>query len=290
MRRKHMTIAGVTAASVAACVLIVLSQQAGARETLGKKWAGNAYVSMDQINHQPYDALLHKYVDGDGYVNYRAWHASSEDREALRQYLIQLSRASASLRASRESQFAFWINAYNAVTLEGILREYPTDSIRNHTSKLGGYNIWKDLPLLVGGTEYPLNTMEHQVLRKMGDPRIHFAIVCASVGCPRLLNEAYVGAKLEQQLSANTRDFFSRRQNFTIDGQGAMHVSSILDWFGSDFGKSQAEQFRYLQPYLPAAAQNVAANPRTKVTFQNYNWSLNDQSRKSASLSQARPR
>ena len=124
---------------------------------------------MDQIDHRPYDALLHKYVDGDGYVNYRAWHASSEDRAALRQYLIQLSRASASLPASRESQFAFWINAYNAVTLEGILQEYPTDSIRNHTSKLGGYNIWKDLPLLVGGKAYALETMEHQVLRKMGD-------------------------------------------------------------------------------------------------------------------------
>ncbi len=290
MRRKPLTVAGVTVASVAACALAVLSQQAGARETLGKKWARNASVSMDQIDHRPYDALLRKYVDGDGYVNYRAWHVSSEDRAALRHYLTQLSRASPSLRASRESQFAFWINAYNAVTLEGILREYPTESIRNHTSKLGGYNIWKDLPLLVGGKEYPLETMEHQVLRKMGDPRIHFAIVCASVGCPRLLNEAYVGAKLEQQLAANTRDFFDRRQNFWIDGQGTMHVSSILNWFGSDFGKTQAEQFRFLRPYLPPAAQSVAVNPRTRMKFQKYNWSLNDQSRKSAALSQVQRR
>ncbi len=290
MKRKQITIAGVMAASVAACALIVLSQQAGAREPLGKKWAGNSYVSMDQIDHQRYDALLRKYVDGDGYVNYRAWHASSEDRAALREYLNQLSRASASLRASRGSEFAFWINAYNAVTLEGILREYPTDSIRNHTSKLGGYNLWKDLPLLVGGKEYSLNTMEHQVLRKMGDPRIHFAIVCASVGCPRLLNEAYVAANLEQQLSTNTRDFFSRRQNFMVDSRGTMHVSSILDWFGSDFGKSQAERFRYLRPYLPAAAQRVAVSPQAKVKYQDYNWSLNDQSRKSAALSQAQRR
>ena len=138
---------------------------------------------------------------------------------------------------------AFWINAYNATTIEGILQVYPTSSIRNHTAKVAGYNLWKDLPLLVGGKPHSLDAMEHQILRKMGEPRIHFAIVCASVGCPRLMNEAYTPDRIEEQLALNTRDFFSRSQNFQVDQSGVMHVSSILDWFGEDFGPTQQAQF-----------------------------------------------
>lgn len=159
---------------------------------------------------------------------------------------------------------------------------YPTDSIRKHTSKLGGYNIWDDLPLLVGGHPYSLNDMEHKVLRKMGEPRIHFAIVCASVGCPRLLNQAYEPSQLNEQLAINTKDFFSRQQNFMVDQSGTMHVSAILDWFGSDFGNTQAERFTRVQSYLPEYARAHAVHPRTNVKFQEYNWSLNDQRAKTA--------
>ena len=127
---------------------------------------------------------------GDGMVNYAAWRGTDTDRKSLQNYLVRLSQASPAVKASRAGQLAFWINAYNATTIEGILQVYPTSSIRNHTAKVAGYNLWKDLPLLVGGKPHSLDAMEHQILRKMGEPRIHFAIVCASVGCPRLMNEA----------------------------------------------------------------------------------------------------
>lgn len=276
----RFSLAGCALMAAAAGALLVTDSEASAKDPLGRSWPPEQMVSMDQIDHSAFDALLKKYVDLDGFVNYQAWKANPADRQALQQYLVDLSRANPRAPASREAQLSFWINAYNAVTLEGILQVYPTDSIRNHTARIAGYNLWKDLPLLVGGQPYSLDAIEHQVLRKMGEPRIHFAIVCASVGCPRLLNEAYVPSRLNEQLTTNARDFFSRPQNFAIDVQGTMHVSAILDWFGSDFGANQQERFRYLAPYLPENARQHAVQPGTRVTFQDYNWSLNDQARK----------
>jgi len=122
---------------------------------------------------------------------------------------------------------AYWINAYNALTVEGILRVYPTTSIRNHTAKLFGYNIWKKLYLYSGGGKINLDSIEHKVLRKMDEPRIHFAIVCASIGCPRLLNKAYASDRIDNQLTTNAIDFFSRSQNLQFDSRNSViHMSS----------------------------------------------------------------
>ncbi|HQX52675.1 MAG TPA: DUF547 domain-containing protein [Planctomycetaceae bacterium] len=272
-----LSMGGFFAAAAAIAGLLIWITQASAKEPLGKQWPNGQYVSMDQIDHSSYDSLLQKYVDQNEMVNYAAWQRNSADRKLLGQYLVQLSQASPSINSSREGQLAFWINAYNATTLEGMLQEYPTSSIRNHTAKIAGYNIWKDLPLLVGGKPHSLEAIEHQVLRKMGEPRIRFAIVCASVGCPRLLNEAYVPDRLEEQLAMNSRDFFARSQNFNVDANGTMHVSAILDWFGEDFGATQQAQLTFLQKYLPDDVQQLAVNPRVKVTFQEYNWSINEQ-------------
>jgi len=257
------------------------AESASAKPPLGRSWPRSQRVSMDKIDHSAFSVLLKKYVDADGYVNYRAWQASASDRGALQNYLAQLGRADASARAGRSAQLAFWINAYNALTLEGMLQLYPTSSIRNHTAKAFGYNIWKQLPLIVGDGQYTLDTIENRILRRTGEPRIHFAIVCASISCPRLRNEAYTAARLEQQLTANTKDFFSRSNNFQYDARrGVMKVSSIINWFGGDFGKNQTARFRYLKPYLPADSQQLAVNPRTRVRYLRYNWGINDQARK----------
>ena len=150
-------------------------------------------VSLDRIQHAEWDGLLKKYVNSSGLVDYNSWKSSHADIVALEHYLSHLSRSNG--QGTKDQQLAFWINAYNAVTVKGILREYPTSSIRNHTAKFVGYNIWKNLKLQVGDQQVSLDGMEHQILRKMGEPRIHFAIVCASIGCPRLLNEAYVAER-----------------------------------------------------------------------------------------------
>ncbi|MEE8450922.1 MAG: DUF547 domain-containing protein, partial [Thermoguttaceae bacterium] len=170
-------------------------------------------------------------------------------------------------------------NAYNALTVYGILEVYPTSSIRNHTAKLIGYNVWDDLLLPVTGKKYSLNAIEHKILRKLGEPRIHFAIVCASIGCPRLLNEAYTPEKLEAQLGKNTRDFLSRQRNLRVDlNRRQVRVSSILDWFGEDFGPTPQKALARLAQSMPNdATARLIEQGDFSVEYLDYDWSLNEQ-------------
>ncbi len=269
-------IAGIAAAVV--LFLTIPSGVASAKPPLGKRWNAAQQIPLQNIDHSAFDQLLQKYVDHDGSVEYRSWQQSTQDRQLLLGYLEHLSRADLRQQSSRPAMLAFWINAYNAITLEGILQVYPTTSIRNHTSRLGGFNIWHDLPLLVGNQQYTLDQIEHKILRKMGEPRIHFAIVCASVGCPRLLNRSYTADAIEQQLAENAADFFRRPKNFQIEkSQNTIRMSAIVDWFADDFGKDQAERIAYLRPYLPENARQVASNRATKIEYLEYDWSLNEQ-------------
>ncbi|MEM7812701.1 MAG: DUF547 domain-containing protein [Planctomycetota bacterium] len=234
-----------------------------------------ASVPLGEVDHSDFSRLLGKYVDTDGYVDYTAWRANSSDRASLKRYLDELGRADRAATATKSERLAFWINAYNAVTVEGILRVYPTKSIRDHTAKLWGYNIWDDLALNVGGEAHSLNDIEHKILRKMGEPRIHFAIVCASVGCPRLLDEAYVGETLDAQLSTNARDFFARSKSLRVDGP-TLYLSSLLSWFGGDFGDGQDDRLAAVRPYLPADARKLVDGGKVRVRYLDYDWSLND--------------
>ena len=279
-RRARSTCMIVCGAGLALLMGGAHSAVAGSPVYVGKNVAASAQISVDQIDHTAWNTLLRKYVDADGYVDYRSWHASQADRQALTNYLATLSRVNPRQRASRNAGLAFWINAYNAVTVHGILREYPTTSIRNHTAKLFGYNIWKDLQLYVGGKPYSLEYIEHQILRRSKEPRIHFAIVCASIGCPRLLNEAYVADRIDQQLEANARDFFRRSKNFRYDASNRrIYLSSILKWFATDFGSDQAAQLRRIAPWFPTReAQSAAQANRVTLQYLDYNWNLNDQS------------
>ncbi len=248
------------------------------KQVLGRSVASNQLVSFDSIDHSSFDTLLQKYVDEDGMVNYKDWGASSADRESLLTYINSLSAANPNTRSSKESALAFWINSYNAVTIEGILQVYPTTSIRNHTAKVAGYNIWHHLKLNVAGSEYSLNDIEHNVLRKMDEPRIHFAIVCASIGCPRLLNQAYVAENLEEQLQVNTRDFFSRSQNLQYDSASStLQLSSLINWFADDFGKDSNGQVTYLAPYFPKQVQTAISTRGFNISYLDYDWNINEQ-------------
>ncbi|QDT45047.1 hypothetical protein Pan241w_51640 [Gimesia alba] len=254
------------------------SHRGEAAEAIGQRWPASQQISMSQVDHSTFDRLLKKYVDTKGMVNYEAWKASQTDRRALQNYLKLLSRANPRATAPKQARLAFWINAYNAVTLEGIMQVYPTTSIRNHTAKVFGYNIWDDLPLNVGGKNYSLNQIEHEILRKMNEPRIHFAIVCASIGCPKLRNEAYTTEKVDAQLTANAIDFFQQKKHFQIKPtQRTVHLSSILDWFATDFGSTQSEQLHYIAKFAPEASRSFLITPNVTVKYLDYNWGLNHQ-------------
>ena len=127
-----------------------------------------------------------------------------------------------------------------------------------------------------GLKQVSLEDIEHKILRKMGEPRVHFAIVCASIGCPRLLNEAYVPDRLANQLAVNTKDFFSRPQNLQVSGNTLM-MSKIISWFGTDFAPSQQQQVQVLSKYFPQSAQQLAASGNYGVGFLEYDWNLNTQ-------------
>ncbi len=262
--------------TVAMCLPSMANPTHAADVIVGVDVAAAQQVPLSRIDHAAWDRLLHKYVDERGMVQYAAWKSTAADSQALEQYLTLLSYSNG--QGTQEEKLAFWINAYNAVTVKGILKEYPTTSIRNHTAKLFGYNIWKNLKLIVGGKPISLDEMEHQILRKMGEPRIHFAIVCASLGCPRLLNEAYVADRIDAQLTLNAEAFFADTSKFRYDAsRRAFAVSPILKWFGKDFGSSQAEQLQRISVWLPDAnAQQAAAAGSGKMTFLDYDWGLND--------------
>ncbi len=254
----------------------------GQKVIVGKAVAKSQQVSFDVVDHTIWNRLLQKHVNENGQVDYRAWGTSIADVQSLDVYLKTLSTASPSLPATRESKLAFWINAYNAVTIKGILREYPTTSIRNHTAKLLGYNIWHDLLLVVGEQKISLNDIEHEVLRKLGEPRIHFAIVCASHSCPRLLNQAYRAKDLEEQLVGNSTAFFANAENFQHDeGKRQFRLNSILSWFGSDFGSDQTAQLKYIATYLPTdSAKQAARSNSVSLSYLEYDWRLNNQQKR----------
>ena len=245
---------------------------------VGNKVPANNRVSFEEIDHSEWSKLLGDYVDEEGLVDYRSWHAASEDVARLDEYLSLLSAADPGREASRESQLAFWINAYNAVTVKGILREYPTDSIRNHTPVVG-YNIWKHLLLQVGDEQFSLDDIEHKILRPMDEPRIHFAIVCASIGCPSLLDQAYVPESLDEQLTTNAEHFFAQERNFRFDASSnTIYLSEILKWFGEDFGDDQVSQLAAIATFLPNdEARRVANAADVTVKFIDYDWKLNEQ-------------
>lgn len=243
---------------------------------VGQRIAGQ--TALQAVDHSDWNLLLQKYVDQNGQVNYSSWHKNSTDRSRLNQYLNRLSQGKPA-GSSKAGQLAFWINAYNAVTVRGILDVYPTTSIRNHTAKLIGYNIWKNLFLYVDGQKYSLDSIEHKILRKLNEPRIHFAIVCASIGCPRLMNNAYLPDTIDRQLEINAADFFSRKQNFQYDAnRNTIQLSALLSWFESDFGTNQAAMLRSIQKWIPDAnARQAIASGSVAVKFLDYDWNLNDQ-------------
>lgn len=238
-------------------------------------------VPADEIDHSIWNELLSTYVDGRGMVDYTSWKTSTKNVQLLDQYINHLSSATFASTTADDVKLAYWINAYNAVTIKGILREYPTSSIRNHTARFYGYNIWKNLKLHVDGGKYSLDDIEHKVLRKMGEPRIHFAIVCASIGCPRLLNEAYTSDRIDEQLAMNARDFFSDHDKLRYDvKKRTVSVSPILKWFGEDFGSDQSARLRTIAPYLPnQQVRNLAESGNVRISYLDYDWDLNDQAK-----------
>ncbi|MBI4242565.1 MAG: DUF547 domain-containing protein [Planctomycetes bacterium] len=227
-------------------------------------------------DHSSYSQLLKKYADKDGYVYYKGWKENRGDLESLNLYLGSLGKVDPD-KLSKKEKLAFWINAYNALTIKGILEFYPIKSIKDKVSSFFGYNIWKDYILKINGKEYSLNDIEHKILRKMEQPLIHFGLVCASIGCPRLLNEAYTGNNVIKQLENNAKNFFKTGSKFKIDkNKKYTWLSLIFKWFWDDFGDSQEEILKFIAKYTDEETSKFLKQEGLKIYWLDYDWNLNE--------------
>lgn len=212
--------------------------------------------------HAPFTALLQKYVDGDGRVAYR--DLAANDAAALDAYLQTLATADPATLPPA-GQIAFWINAYNARVLRGVLDGYSAEGLFGRKRFFSFYSF----PL--AGQTRTLEDIEHEILRKQfAEPRIHFALVCASTSCPVLRREAYDGARLDAQLDEQTRAFLADPRRNRISAANPVGLSQIFKWFAEDFDKAAGSVAAYVGRWMP-----LPAEPR--VEYLDYDWTLNAQ-------------
>ena len=236
---------------------------------------GAAWAQQDggkTFDHSRWARVLKHYAR-DGWVDYARLKRSPQ---TLDLYLLDLARADMS-GLDRNEKIALYINAYNAFTVKLILEYYPDiKSIKD----ISRFKRWQPSRWSIGGRFYSLDEVENDVLRKQfGEPRVHFALVCASLGCPDLRGEMYVGARLDEQLDAAARRFLASPKGLRVDRRsGTLHLSSIFKWYKDDFAAAAGDVPSYVARYAdaPAAAWIRARKADLRVRYMDYDWHLND--------------
>ena len=232
------------------------------------------------MSHATWDRLLRANVRG-GLVDYDAFARSPDFQEYLRTLA-----ATSPAGMPRSDQLAYWINAYNAYTIQLVNKHGERESIRNINKTLGvirAYGPWNEPIVRAGGRTYTLDHVEQNILRKeLRDPRIHFALVCAAMGCPPLRSEAYVGARLEAQLDDQARDFLARTpsKNRVDVASRTLFASQIFQFrdYEKDFGGTPRAIGRYIARYLPDGPEKrLLLGGDFRIRYTEYDWSLNKQ-------------
>lgn len=226
-----------------------------------------SWAQQFSVVHQPWTDLLQKHVDAKGFVSYKGF---LEDSLKLNDYLNVLSATPPTDEWTRAEKLAFWINAYNAFTVKLIINHYPVSSIKDIKKGIPFVNsVWDIKFFEIGGMRMSLNEIEHSILRKeFEEPRIHFSIVCASMSCPKLRNEAFTAEKLEQQLQAQAVDFINDSTKNEIEME-EIRISSIFKWFSGDFTNNGTVQ-EFIRPF---SQQDFVSS--AKVKYLPYDWNLN---------------
>ena len=217
--------------------------------------------------------VLRDYVQ-DGVVNYKGIKADKRFAE----FIAVLMKTDPNTIA-RQNRLAFWINVYNAFTLKVVVDQYPIKSIMSKTAyALGKSNFQKKL-VTINGVQYSLNDVENDIIRPMGDARIHFAINCAAKSCPPLRAEAFEPGRLDAQLEEQSRNFINNPEKNSFDfAKKEALVSKIFDWFKEDFDKYASGVPAFISRYLPPeqGKQLLAAGKAFKIKHHDYNWDLNE--------------
>jgi hypothetical protein len=256
-----------------------------------------ADVDDKAFSYDDYAAVLKTYVDNMGMVNYKQLKAHREKLDAFAQAISELDTKTYE-KWSKEDKVAFWINAYNGLTLKVIIDNYPIKpsffkSIyypKNSIRQIPG--VWDKKKFKVMGKDMGLEHIEHVILRKQFDePGIHVALVCAAMGCPPLRDEPYIGNRLEEQLDNQTRSFLANPKKFMIDRKaGQVNLSPIFKWFGHDFtnkyglakklpglSKNETAVINFLSRHLDKDDRDYLMRGNFRIRYSKYDWSLNEQ-------------
>ncbi len=252
---------------------------ASPKADLWPKWEVHDEQSTVEIDHEVLDRFLQTYVvtgdpSGINLIRYAA--VGPEDKRALAKYVEELQTVAVS-ELNRAEQKAYWINLYNALTVRLILDRYPVESIREIKINAGlfGGGPWKGKLLKIEGEEVRLDDIEHRILRPVWrDPRVHYAVNCASMGCPNLQPEAFTAANTDRLLEQGAREYINHPRGVRIEGN-RLTASSIFKWFRDDFGDSREALVRHWLQYAdePLAGALHGFDGKYKYT---YDWSLNE--------------
>lgn len=217
--------------------------------------------NFSQVNHGIWDELLKRYVNSNGLVDYKGFLS---ERKQVKKYLQHLSKNPPKESWSVSELLAYYINTYNAYTVDLILENYPVISIKD----ING--AWTKGIVPVGNKMISLGGIENGILRKMNEPRIHFAINCASYSCPDLLNEAYDPKRIEEQLDKVTASFINSEKNKIT--KGSAELSSIFKWYKNDFTvKGEKNLIGFINQY-----SHIKMDASAKTSFKKYDWNLNE--------------
>lgn len=233
-------------------------------------------ASTQVLDHDDWGKLLAAYVrpgpDRVNRVDYRGFKAKGHS--ALRAYLARMQAVKVTV-LSRNEQFAFWANLYNAATVDVVLKHYPVDSIRDIKSGLFSKGPWGIKLVTVEGVSLSLDDIEHKILRPVWrDPRVHYAVNCASIGCPNLPRAPFTAAKLNGMLDAAARDYINHPRGFSTAG-GSVRASQIYSWYAADFGGNAAGVLRHARRYAQGDLARQLGEAKGIAGY-DYDWRLND--------------
>ncbi len=224
------------------------------------------------FSHELFDQVLQEHVDNAGRVNYTQLKANPEK---LERYLDLLAVAKPT-DLSYNAQLVFWVNAYNALVIKGVIDHYPTTSVR----KVKWFNgFFSRLKFQVAGKTYTLNQIEHGIIRtEFADPRVHFVLVCASSSCPPLGNRAFSAETIEEHLETATSNFIQNPEQVRIDrAKRRVYLSKIFKWYDDDFEIGYDGVADFLADYLPPEDAEFVLAENVKFHYLDYDWTLNDQ-------------
>lgn len=255
---------------------VPLSALSAPAAELWPKWEASDESSKASVDHSHWQQILDRYLQASGdpeVTRFDYAKVTAEDKVLLREYLTQL-QATPILAFNRAEQFAYWVNLYNAATVNLILNRYPVESIRDIKFGFFSFGPWNEKLLKVEGEDLSLNDIEHRILRPIWkDNRIHYAVNCASVGCPNLATKAYTPANSQQLLQQGAIDYVNHPRGVEVL-EDELVLSSIYDWYQVDFGGNEEGVVQHLLKYAKPDLVRRLSGHSGDIDYR-YDWSLN---------------